>query len=77
MPSRELVLIVDTLRQAIAREDRVTANRAVMAGLSQTPRNLTYAPGDQVIDLVSGQKGVILAGERTTVITEAADRAAS
>lgn len=76
MQTREFLALVDTLRQARAARDAVGAERALLRGRPAPLEALAYEPGDQVIDLVSGQKGVVLAGERHTVIIPVAERAA-
>jgi len=75
MPSLEFSLLVDALRAASTARDRTGAERALLRDRPATLDGFRYQPGDQVIDLVSGQTGVILAGERRTVIVDVAERA--
>ena len=74
MPSPELLTLVDRLRQASATRDSRAAAIAAAAVAALTHDGLAYRPGTQVIDLVSGQKGVILGGQRYTVISPAPER---
>ena len=74
MPSPEFLTLLDRLRQASASRDAARPLLAHGAAVHFALDGLAYRPGAQVIDLVSGQKGVILAGERYTVIVAAPER---
>jgi len=76
MASAEFLRLLDALRQASAARDRAGAERALLRGRPFNVDGLAYRPGDQVIDLVSGQTGVVLAGERHTLIVAAGERPA-
>lgn len=63
-----LLRIADHARRAAA--DLLSLTPTATA--SPTDPSLTHQPGDRVVDLVTGQEGIIYAGQRHTDLVRAA-----
>jgi len=60
---------------AHARTETAALPAAGCASCSPEERlGLAFVPGDRVVDLITGQKGIIRAGTRATYLVQAAQR---
>lgn len=66
--ARDLNLALERLNQLHKAQVAAAPPRRRLAGAAEARLGLTHTAGDDVIDLVTGEKGVILAGNRQTAL---------
>lgn len=73
----ELDNTIRVIQSAASGRDKVARGATAKPEALTRSLTLTFAPGDRVLDLVTGQEGTIVDGQRQNVIVPAAGNAAS